>query len=138
MNTEALHVRDSKLFGALRYQPQLLTAYNTIMITQIHHEPGKLEHNATKHSTLLVPHSLIDITVEFFSHIVAPISYLQCTATGRWFIPLHRLRKNAAIVADDEEKSTSEGLDPDGGPLCREADIALWVPTTSTDEIRDG
>jgi len=109
------------------------------MFTKTRHQPSGAERPVTKQTTLLLDtHHLTDMVVEFFSHIFAPISYLQCTTTGRWSNPLHGAPHNYAAGVDNICKSATDGPELDGGPLCREADIARWALGTADDGTSRG
>ncbi|KAI8933821.1 hypothetical protein NX059_009523 [Plenodomus lindquistii] len=83
-------------------------------------------HHHRHHHPHISAEQISTVVVNFFSHMFAPTSYLQCTSSGRWSEPLHEGERNHTIVVDDEFILIDDDKDPDGGPICREAAIASW------------
>lgn len=78
------------------------------------------------HKSLLDRHHLAEAMTSFLTHMFAPTGYLQCNSTSSW-------SQSAPYVHEISQKHTmviaEEIIDPDGGPLCREAIIESWKET---------
>ena len=83
-------------------------------------------------------HHLSEVVVDFFSHMFATASYLQCTSSiPCWSSPSsdEQATKPKFVVDDDMVLLDAE---EDGGPLCREATIASWKARPVQKERRRG
>lgn len=94
---------------------------------------------AHPHIPLLDRHHISEVVIEvvptaitnFFLHMFAPNSYLQCTATGQWsepatHTPPEALERKNTVIVDDDFVLVGDSAESDGGPLCREAMIEKW------------
>ncbi|KAH7079949.1 hypothetical protein BKA63DRAFT_505354 [Paraphoma chrysanthemicola] len=73
-------------------------------------------------------HQLSEFLTSFLTHMFAPTSCQQCTATSPYNLNNTTIadRKCNCIVDDEYVLFDDE---QDGGPLCREATIASWKMT---------
>lgn len=111
--------------------PSLLDplCFNT-MFAQSQNPQMHFEHNTTSQTAVLDRHRFSDFIADFFSHMFAPTSYVQCTATKTYmsspYMSQNTQDRKCTMIVDDEYVLLEDNDEQDGGPLCREATIASW------------
>lgn len=92
------------------------TVINMTLLTH-HSAPATQQHHFDRHNLLTT----------FISHIFAPSTCAQCTASKPCWIRTIPSDEKLKIIIDDEFVLMEEDDDEmDGGPLCREAEIETW------------
>jgi hypothetical protein len=113
------------------------SSYNN-MLAYPHHLLTNHDYATKHHNASFDHHHLSDVVHDFFSHMFAPTSYLQCTSSIPCWAPpaidAHAADTQPRLIIDDDYVLLD--CEEDGGPLCREATIASWKAAPTKEKQR--
>ncbi|KAF1851382.1 uncharacterized protein K460DRAFT_351311 [Cucurbitaria berberidis CBS 394.84] len=91
---------------------------------------ANIERDEQYRNAFIARHQLFALVLATFSRVFAPMTYLQCASSEpRWKTPsTHEatIDRQYRMIIDDDYALIDDADEQDGGPLCREATIAMW------------